>query len=112
MFVGRFRGSAAGATACENIAGTSGCNPRNLRQPRGSNGAGMKAKEKNKAAAPSAVHSKDTEQQKESERQKEIERLEKDVEELRHLAGNADADSEVERIRAQVGERMRACESD
>lgn len=40
-------------------------------------------------------------------RQREIDRLEKDVEELRHLAGNADADAEVERIRNQVAELRR-----
>ena len=61
----------------------------------------MSAKEKNKAGAPSPTHSK------ESERQKEIERLEKDVEELRHLAGDADADAELERIREQVAELRR-----
>src|SRR2546422_8465231 len=54
----------------------------NLRQPRRSNGAGMSAKEKTKTGAPPASRSK------ESDRQKEIERLEKDVEELRHLAGD------------------------
>ncbi|HUC53285.1 MAG TPA: acetyl-CoA carboxylase carboxyltransferase subunit alpha [Candidatus Cybelea sp.] len=41
---------------------------------------------------------------KESERQKEIERLEKDVEELRHLAGDVHADAELERLREQVAE--------
>src|SRR5580704_1347992 len=60
----------------------------------------MSAKEKNKPGPP-AAHSK------ESERQKEIERLEKDVEELRHLAGDADADAELERIREQVAELRR-----
>jgi acetyl-CoA carboxylase carboxyl transferase subunit alpha len=44
---------------------------------------------------------------KELERQKEIERLEKDVEELRQLAGDADADVELERIREQVAELRR-----
>ena len=38
------------------------------------------------------------------DRQSEIERLEKDVEELRHLAGDQDADAELERIRQQVAE--------
>jgi acetyl-CoA carboxylase carboxyl transferase subunit alpha len=38
------------------------------------------------------------------EREREIDRLEKDVEELRHLAGNVDADAELERIRQQVAE--------
>ncbi len=38
------------------------------------------------------------------ERQREIDRLEKDVEELRHLASSEDADAEVERIRRQVAE--------
>ena len=37
-------------------------------------------------------------------RQSEIERLEKDVEELRHLAGDEEADAELERIRQQVSE--------
>jgi acetyl-CoA carboxylase carboxyl transferase subunit alpha len=37
-------------------------------------------------------------------RQSEIERLEKDVEELRHLAGDEEADAELERIRQQVVE--------
>jgi acetyl-CoA carboxylase carboxyl transferase subunit alpha len=41
------------------------------------------------------------------ERQREIERLEKDVEDLRRLAGDAEGDSEVERIRAQVAELRR-----
>jgi acetyl-CoA carboxylase carboxyl transferase subunit alpha len=61
----------------------------------------MSAKEKGKTGAPPA------EQQKELERQREIERLEKDVEELRRLAGNADADVELERIREQVAELRR-----
>jgi len=61
----------------------------------------MRPKEKTKAAAPPPARSK------ESDRQKEIERLEKDVEELRHLAGNADADAELQRIRDQVGELRR-----
>jgi acetyl-CoA carboxylase carboxyl transferase subunit alpha len=38
------------------------------------------------------------------EREREIDRLEKDVEELRHLAANADAEVELERIRQQVAE--------
>jgi acetyl-CoA carboxylase carboxyl transferase subunit alpha len=42
-----------------------------------------------------------------SERQREIDRLEKDVEDLRHMAGNADADAELERIRQQVAELRR-----
>src|SRR5271168_5240998 len=42
-----------------------------------------------------------------SERQREIDRLEKDVEDLRHLAGDADADAELERIRQQVSELRR-----
>jgi len=41
------------------------------------------------------------------DRRKEIERLEKDVEELRHLAGEAEADTELERIRQQVAELRR-----
>jgi acetyl-CoA carboxylase carboxyl transferase subunit alpha len=42
-----------------------------------------------------------------SERQREIDRLEKDVEDLRHLAGDVDADAEVDRIRQQVAELRR-----
>src|SRR5271168_5313264 len=42
-----------------------------------------------------------------SERQREIDRLEKDVEDLRHLAGDATADAELERIRQQVSELRR-----
>ena len=41
------------------------------------------------------------------ERQQEIDRLEKEVNELRGLAGNAVADAEVERIRQQVAELRR-----
>ena len=59
----------------------------------------MSAKEKAKPGA--------QEQAKEAERQKEIERLEKDVEELRHLAGDAKADMELQRIREQVAELRR-----
>ncbi|MGH9676101.1 MAG: acetyl-CoA carboxylase carboxyltransferase subunit alpha [Candidatus Acidiferrum sp.] len=40
-------------------------------------------------------------------RQREIERLEKDVEELRQLAGDTEADAELERIRRQVAELRR-----
>ena len=40
-------------------------------------------------------------------RQREIDRLERDVEELRHLAGTADADAELERLRQQVSELRR-----
>jgi acetyl-CoA carboxylase carboxyl transferase subunit alpha len=39
-----------------------------------------------------------------ADRQSEIDRLEKDVEELRHLAGDEEADAELERIRQQVAE--------
>jgi acetyl-CoA carboxylase carboxyl transferase subunit alpha len=42
-----------------------------------------------------------------SDRQREIDRLEKDVEDLRHLAGDANADAELERIRQQVAELRR-----
>ncbi|MGC2802993.1 MAG: carboxyl transferase domain-containing protein, partial [Candidatus Acidiferrum sp.] len=52
----------------------------------------MKTKDKTKATHAQA------------NRQSEIERLEKDVEELRHLAGDEDADAELERIRQQVAE--------
>ena len=40
-------------------------------------------------------------------REREIDRLEKDVEELRHLAGTNDGDAELERIRRQVAELRR-----
>jgi acetyl-CoA carboxylase carboxyl transferase subunit alpha len=40
-------------------------------------------------------------------RKQEIERLEKDVEELRHLAGEEDADAELERLRQEVAELRR-----
>ena len=55
----------------------------------------MSAKEKTRPGVPAM------------ERQKEIERLEKDVEELRHLAGDEEADAELERIRHQVAELRR-----
>src|SRR6266851_4405565 len=61
----------------------------------------MRTREKHKPGPPPADRSK------ESERQKEIERLEKDVEELRHLAGDAHADADLERIREQVAELRR-----
>jgi acetyl-CoA carboxylase carboxyl transferase subunit alpha len=41
------------------------------------------------------------------ERQQEIDRLEKDVEDLRHLAGDKNAETELERIREQVTELRR-----
>jgi acetyl-CoA carboxylase carboxyl transferase subunit alpha len=41
------------------------------------------------------------------ERQREIERLEKDVEELRHLAANDEGEAEVERLKQQVLELRR-----
>jgi acetyl-CoA carboxylase carboxyl transferase subunit alpha len=40
-------------------------------------------------------------------RQREIERLEKDVEELKRLAGTEEADAELERVREQVAELRR-----
>jgi acetyl-CoA carboxylase carboxyl transferase subunit alpha len=40
-------------------------------------------------------------------REREIDRLEKDVEEMRHLAGSVDGDAELERIRQQVAELRR-----
>ena len=40
-------------------------------------------------------------------REREIDRLENEVEELRHLAGSADGDAELERIRLQVAELRR-----
>src|SRR5260370_39022874 len=58
----------------------------------------MRTKDKRKPGLAPADRSK------ESARQKEIERLEKDVEELRRLAGDAGAEGEVERIREQVAE--------
>ena len=42
-----------------------------------------------------------------TERQKVIEHLEKDVDELRRLSGDGDADLELERIRKQVAELRR-----
>ena len=50
---------------------------------------------------------KDKPDKQQAERQKVIEHLEKDVEELRHLAGDAEADTELERIRQQVAELRR-----
>jgi acetyl-CoA carboxylase carboxyl transferase subunit alpha len=61
----------------------------------------MSPKEKNKTGT------LPPDREKELERQKEIERLEKDVEELRQLAGDADADVELERIREQVADLRR-----
>src|SRR3989454_869442 len=61
----------------------------------GCDGGGMRAKERNKRAATLP------------DREKEIERLEKDVEELRHLAGDADGNAELERVRGQVAELRR-----
>jgi acetyl-CoA carboxylase carboxyl transferase subunit alpha len=40
-------------------------------------------------------------------REREIDRLEKEVDELRHLAGSADGEAELERIRQQVAELRR-----
>ena len=37
-------------------------------------------------------------------RQRELEKLEKEVDDLKLLAGNVDADAELERLREQVGE--------
>ena len=55
----------------------------------------MSAKERSKEAQASL------------DRQQEIEKLEKDVEDLRHLAGEKNADAELERIREQVAELRR-----
>lgn len=55
----------------------------------------MKSKDKSKSPVAQA------------NRQSEIERLEKDVEELRHLAGDEEADAELDRIRLQVAELRR-----
>ncbi len=52
----------------------------------------MSAQEKGKHGTPA------------TERQREIDRLERDVEELRKLAGDAAADAELDRIRSQVAE--------
>src|SRR6476620_4571430 len=41
------------------------------------------------------------------QRQREIERLEKDVEDLKRLAGTAEADAELERLRTEVAELRR-----
>ena len=41
------------------------------------------------------------------DRQKEIDRLEKDVEELRHLANSENGDAELERLRREVLELRR-----
>jgi acetyl-CoA carboxylase carboxyl transferase subunit alpha len=57
-----------------------------------------KEKEKDKAKQPKSPA---------SERQKEIDKLEKDVEDLRQLAGNAVADAEFERVSKQVAELRR-----
>src|SRR5690349_11261316 len=53
-----------------------------------------------------AMKSKDKPKQRvvQTDRQSEIERLEKDVEELRHLAGDEEADAELERLRQQVAD--------
>jgi acetyl-CoA carboxylase carboxyl transferase subunit alpha len=45
--------------------------------------------------------------QTQGSREREIERLEKDVEDLRHLAGSADGDADLERIRQQVADLRR-----
>lgn len=58
----------------------------------------MRTKEKDKP---------DKLEKQQSERQKVIEHLEKDVEELRRLSGDAEADMELERIRQQVSELRR-----
>lgn len=50
---------------------------------------------------------KDKPEKQQAERQKVIEHLEKDVEELRHLGGDAEADTELERLRQQVAELRR-----
>jgi acetyl-CoA carboxylase carboxyl transferase subunit alpha len=45
--------------------------------------------------------------QTQGSREREIERLEKDVEDLRHLAGSANGEADLERIRQQVAELRR-----
>src|SRR4029077_3189510 len=94
----RSPGRAEGATARKKYSRMGGRSPRDLWQARRSNGVRVSAKEKSKAGSSRVAHPT------EGERQKEIERLEKDVEELRHLAGDADADAELQRIRDQVTE--------
>jgi len=59
----------------------------------------MRTKEKEKG--------KDKPDKQQADRQKVIEHLEKDVDELRRLSGNGDADLELERIRRQVAELRR-----
>src|SRR6266849_7101090 len=92
MRAGWFRGGAASAAARQVHTGTGGSRAANLRRALGRDGGGMSAKEKSKVGAPFPS------------REKEIERLEKDVEELRHLAGDEDADAGLERLRRQVSE--------
>jgi len=54
----------------------------------------------------SAAH-KDRKETPTLDRQREIERLQKDVEELRHLAGSQDGDAELERLKREVLELRR-----
>jgi acetyl-CoA carboxylase carboxyl transferase subunit alpha len=61
----------------------------------------MSVKGKNNPAGPPV------DRRKGSNRQTEIERLEKDVEELRHLAGDEEANAELGRIREHVAELRR-----
>src|SRR5579862_528103 len=77
------------------MPGTHRCDPGILWRAVDRLGHVMKSKDKTKGSTPQA------------ERQSEIDRLEKDVEELRQLAGNEDADAELERIRQQVAELRR-----
>jgi acetyl-CoA carboxylase carboxyl transferase subunit alpha len=51
--------------------------------------------------------SKTTETVESGDRQRQIDRLEKDVEDLRHLAGTVDADTELERLQREVAELRR-----
>jgi len=62
----------------------------------------MRTKEKEKEK-----DKKDKAQREAADRQSAIEHLEKDVEELRRLAGDEEADAELERIRLQVAELRR-----
>src|SRR3974377_2627468 len=50
----------------------------------------------------SAVRNKDKKAPTAAERQQEIDRLEKDVEELRHLASSEEGEAELERLKHQV----------
>src|SRR5207248_82955 len=92
---GWLTGRDARAAARESIPGIGGGDPASLRWKCGSFGKRMRTKEK------------DNPDKQQAERQKVIDHLEKDVEELRRLSGDGEADSELERIRRQVAELRR-----